>query len=208
MPRDGTATRAAIMDAAQGLILERGFAGTSVDDVLGLAGVTKGAFFHHFRSKQDLAHALMQRYAALDLGHLEGKMQRAEALSTDPLQQLLVFIGLFREEAADLTQPDAGCLMASYCYEAGLFQAEILEIISANMLTWRDRLTAKLKEIADRYPPRRDVHLPSLADQITVVFEGAYILSRIVADPAVAVQQLQHHRTYVELLFAPEPADT
>ncbi|MBW3665498.1 MAG: TetR/AcrR family transcriptional regulator [Actinobacteria bacterium] len=208
MPRDGTATRTSIMDAAEQLILERGFAGTPIDDVLAIAGVTKGAFFHHFASKQQLAHALVERYAALDLGHLEDKMRRAEELSTDPLQQLLVFVGLFREEAAELTQPYPGCLMGSYCYEAGLFDEPIMDVIASTMRTWRERLTAKLEEVADQYPPRRDVDLPSLAEQITVVFEGAYIVSKVRQDPAVVAQQLQHHRTFLELLFTPEDAPT
>lgn len=202
MPRDGTATRTAIMDAAEGLILEQGFAGTPIDDVLGVAGVTKGAFFHHFPTKQDLAQALIERYAAADLGHLERKMQRAEELSSDPLQQLLVFVGLFREEAEELTQPYPGCLMGSYCYEAGLFDAQTLGTISTTMRTWRERLLAKLEEVAAVHPPRRDVDLESLADQITVVFEGAYIVSKVLADPAVVSAQLRHHRTYLELLFA------
>lgn len=202
VPRDGTATRTAIMDAAEGLILEQGFAGTPIDDVLDVAGVTKGAFFHHFPTKQDLAHALIERYARADLGHLEGKLQRAEELSTDPLQQLLVFVGLFREEAEALTQPYPGCLMGSYCYEAGLFDQQVLGVISETMRTWRDRLLAKLEEVAAAHPPRRDVDLESLADQITVVFEGAYIVSKVLADPGVVSAQLQHHRTYLELLFA------
>ena len=192
------------MDAAEELMLERGFAGTPIDDVLGVAGVTKGAFFHHFSSKQELAHALIDRYARLDISHLEDKMHRAEELSTDPLQQLLVFVGLFREEAEELTQPYPGCLMGSYCYEAGLFDTAVLDVIRDTMKTWRERILAKLRQVEARYPPRRDVDLESLADQITVVFEGAYILSKVVSEPAVVAAQLTHHRTYLELLFAPE----
>lgn len=192
------------MDAAEDLILERGFAGTPIDDVLDLAGVTKGAFFHHFPSKQELARALIDRYARLDLGHLEEKMRRAEELSTDPLQQLLVFVGLFREEAEVLTQPYPGCLMGSYCYEAGLFDATVMDIIRDTMKTWRERLLAKLREVEARYPPRREIDLESLADQLTVVFEGAYIVSKVVSEPNVVAAQLTHHRTYLELLFAPE----
>lgn len=204
MPRDGTATRTAIMDAAEELFLERGFGGTAIDEILARTGMTKGAFFHHFPSKQDLAHALIDRYAALDLGHLDAKMARAEELSSDPLQQLLVFVSLFREEAMALTRPYPGCLMGSYCYEAGLLDDATMDVIRSTMRTWRERLVAKLDEVARVHPPRRDVHLPSLADQITVAFEGAYIVSKVVKEPEVVADQLLHYRTYLELLFAPE----
>ena len=67
VPRDGSATRERILDAAQRIVLERGFAATSVDAVLEEAPATKGAFFHHFPSKNDLGRALLKRYAAAEL---------------------------------------------------------------------------------------------------------------------------------------------
>jgi TetR/AcrR family transcriptional repressor of nem operon len=191
------------MDAAERLILDQGFAGTPVDAVTDAAGVTSGAFFHHFTTKQALARALIERYAAADLGHLERKMARAEGLSTDPLQQLLVFVGLFREEAQELTQPYPGCLMGSYCYEAGLFDEGTMDVIGTTMRTWRTRLRDKLDEVAAVHPPRREVDLDSLADQMTVLFEGAYIVSKVFVEPAVVAAQLTHYRTYLELLFEP-----
>jgi TetR/AcrR family transcriptional repressor of nem operon len=51
--RNGARTRTAIMDAAQGLILQQGFAATSIDEIIERTGVTKGAFFYHFKSKSD-----------------------------------------------------------------------------------------------------------------------------------------------------------
>ena len=56
MARDGTMTRTKIMDAAERLILEQGFGGTSIDRVIEGAGVTKGTFFYNFRTKTDLAY--------------------------------------------------------------------------------------------------------------------------------------------------------
>ncbi|MDX1660122.1 MAG: TetR family transcriptional regulator C-terminal domain-containing protein, partial [Nitriliruptorales bacterium] len=114
-----------------------------------------------------------------------------------------VFVGLFREEADALTQPYPGCLMGSYCYEAGLFDETVIDTIRETMAAWRERLLEKLEEVAAAYPPRRDVDLVSLADQITVVFEGAYIVSKVMAEPEVVAAQLTHQRTYLELLFSP-----
>lgn len=201
MPRDGTRTRQRIMDAAETLVLDRGFGGTSVDEILAAAQVTKGAFFHHFPSKQALAAALMDRYVALDVEHLDGLMGRAEELTRDPLQQLLLFIGLYRELFSDLEAPYPGCLMASYTYEAGLFDDEVKAVIADNVATWHDRIRAKLDEVVATHPPRVDVDLDSLADLVTVVVEGAFIVSRVQDDPGGTAAHLTHLRTYVELLF-------
>lgn len=203
MVRDGTATRARIMDAAEELILAQGFAGTSIDALIERAGITKGTFFYHFSNKAELAYSLVSRYSELDLGNLEHNLARAEQLARDPLQQLLVFVGLFRETAASLTEPYPGCLFASYLNEAGLFDERTLTVISDTMGTWRERLGDKLREVAAAHPPRIDVDLDTLADMITVVFEGAFILSKTMKEAQVVARQLDHYRNYLELLFAP-----
>lgn len=201
MPADGTATRATIMDMAEELVLHQGFAGTSVDSIIGEAGVTKGAFFHHFPSKQDLAHALIERFADRDQGHLFDKVHRAEKLQRDPLQQMLVFIGLFIEEAEIVTQPSPGCLMGSYVYEAGLFDDHTLKVIQDNMILWREELTRRFEKIAETHPPALDVDLRALADLMYVIIEGAFIMSRSLKEPETVADQLTHYRNYIELLF-------
>lgn len=206
MPRDATTTRTDIMDAAEALILDHGFAGTSIDRLIRKAGVTKGTFFYYFRSKADLGLALVQRFADMDRRQLEDNMDRAERLSRDPLQQVLIFIGLFREAADELAEPYPGCLFASYIHEAQLFDDQTLEVIRRAMTAWRERLGAKLREVRDVYPPRLPVDTDALADLITVLFEGAFVLSKTLREPKVVARQLDHYRTYIELLFAPDVA--
>lgn len=201
MPPDGSATRTAILDAAEGLILDRGYAGASVDRIIERAGITKGTFFHHFDGKARLAQELIERWARIDAEHLESKLTRAERLSRDPLQQLLLFAGFFIEEADELTAPEAGCLFGAYCYQSGLFEAGTLQVAEEAMRLWRVRLRGKLDEVAELYPPRMEVDLESLADQITVVFEGAYVVGRTLDEPEVVANQVRHHRNYLELLF-------
>ena len=67
MRKDGMATRERILDAAQNLILDRGYVGMTVDHVLDEVDITKGAFFHHFKTKDDLAKALLRRFAEHDV---------------------------------------------------------------------------------------------------------------------------------------------
>lgn len=191
------------MDAAEALVLDYGFSGTTVDAVISRAGVTKGAFFHHFPAKADLARALVERYAELDAQHLEQTMARAERLSRDPLQQLLIFVGLFEEEMEALTEPFPGCLFAAYCYQAQLFDEATIDVSRKAFTLWRDRIRQKLEEITSTYPPREDVDLESLADMMSTIFEGAFVLSRTLTDSGLVAEQLVHYRTYLRLVFEP-----
>jgi TetR/AcrR family transcriptional regulator, transcriptional repressor for nem operon len=170
--------------------------------VLEKAEITKGAFFYHFKSKSDLARALVERYANQDAAHLEENLKRAEKLSRDPLQQVLILIGLFQEEVEQLTEPGGGCLIASYTYQFEELDADIREISAQAVLLWRQRLGAKFEEVIAKYPPRLVVRAQDLADGVVSTFEGAFVMMRVLREPTQLSMQLAHYRNYIELLFS------
>ena len=63
-PRNSTATRSKLLDAARDVIRTKGYAATTVDDICAAAGVTKGGFFHHFPSKEQLGIAAIEQFGA------------------------------------------------------------------------------------------------------------------------------------------------
>ena len=77
----GEETKTKILDAAKQLVMDRGFAGTSIDEIIKGTDVTKGAFFHHFSSKSDLAEALLNRYAEDDVNLFLHYSEKAKTLS-------------------------------------------------------------------------------------------------------------------------------
>ncbi|WP_207063010.1 TetR/AcrR family transcriptional regulator [Motiliproteus sp. SC1-56] len=201
MPRDGTATRTKIMDAAQQMILQVGLMGTSIERVIEEAGVTKSTFFYHFRTKHDLAAALIERFADEDLHHLTDALTKAEQLSRDPLQQLLLFVGLFIEFAEQLEEPFPGCLYASYCYQSGAVSKEMMDEVEKMMRFWRAQVSRKIEEVQALYPTRIPIDREEVADHVLTTFEGAFILSKVMNEPKLAAQQLVQCRNYLELLF-------
>jgi TetR/AcrR family transcriptional repressor of nem operon len=201
MGKKGQHTRERILDTTQALILERGFAGVSLDQMIQSLGLTKGAFFHHFRNKNDLARALIQRYADQGVELFNNTLARAKRLSDDPLQQFLILVGLYEELFEGLTEPYPGCLFASYVYALQQFDEETRAIINIEFELSRRELTELLGEIVEKYPPRREIDLQSLADGFMATFEGAFILSKSLNEPDITVQQLRHYKWYVELLF-------
>ena len=206
MARDSAATRERILDTATTTALDRGFAATSVDQIVAEAGVTKGAFFHHFASKAELGRAILDRYAEADLATLDRLWTQAEALSRDPLQQTLLFVGLYAN-LPELHTPDPGCLYASFIYERQLGVDGAREVIEASVLAWRTRFRAKLDEVVAVHPPRIPVDLDAVADLVFSTSEGGYIMARATREPDLVRGQLLQVRTYLELLFeAPRAA--
>jgi TetR/AcrR family transcriptional repressor of nem operon len=204
-----TGTREKLLDAAEAIVSRQGFAATSIDQILGEVGVTKGSFFYHFKSKNELARALIERFAAADQELLRSNMERAEKLADEPLQQLLIFAGLLVEVAEQLdTSPQPGCLFATYCYEKGLFDEQTHRVIADAFLGWRRVLGEKLRAAAAEHPLAQDVDIDSLADMATVLFEGAFVMARTLSGRSLFADQMRHYRRYLQLLFgARAPAE-
>lgn len=201
MTRDGKKTRARILDGAQALILEKGLAATSIDDVLSAAGTSKGAFFHHFPTKNHLARALVERYAEADLAFLEDFMTRAEATSDDPAEQIVAFLRLFEEAADEIVAQQPSCLYVSYVYEKQFFDDGTIVVIADVLHAYRRRLAEKITTALELHPPPFPIDPATLADHVTVTFEGAFVLTRALSDPTLMQQQLELVRRYVGMLF-------
>lgn len=201
MPRNGALTREKILDITHDMVLDQGFSGTSIDSLIARAGITKGAFFYHFKSKADLALALVERFAASEETLIKELMQKAERLSRDPLQQVLIYIGLYEEMFRENQDSQQGCLLASFCYERDLFDDGVREVCAVTLAMWRDLLAAKIEEAVQVHPPREAIDPAALADHILVVIEGAFILARTYQEPGIMARQIAVARRYVELLF-------
>ena len=209
MTARGDLTKAKILDAAEAMILDQGFSATSLDRVLEKTGLTKGAFFYHFKNKNELLQALVERHSLNEEETFDGNFARAANMSRDPLQQVLIAIGFFIEQMEEMLKSspedlNPGCLFASYAYELETVVPEIHDRAKRFALYWRKGLRAKLDEIAERYPPRIDMDLDAVADNLLVAFEGGLVMGRILDDPRQIVEHLKNYRTYIELLFSPQ----
>ena len=200
MARGGD-TKERILDTAQALVLEKGFSATSLDDILKETGLTKGAFFHHFQSKADLAKQLVQRFEANDFALFEEWGRRAEALAEDPYQAVILFLKFFEEWLDNLSQPFAGCLFAVYVYESSLFDPEVNEFVSRSFARWQRLYEDKFAAVIAARKPRAEVTAAELAETIVALLEGAFILARSHRDPALISRQSRLFRGYLRLLF-------
>jgi TetR/AcrR family transcriptional regulator, transcriptional repressor for nem operon len=200
MRKDGTQTRQRILDAALQLSLDRGMAAASLDNVIEKAGITKGAFFYHFKSKQALTDELMRGFVGEYEGFFRDLTGRAESLSRDPLQQVLLLVGL-AADAYKKPPENPGCLVASYCYQGDLWTDEARKIFETEFLRWSEWILRKLKQAAKTNPPAVKTDLRQVAEMFTGVFEGAYILGRTYNDRDIISKQLLTYRDLVEALF-------
>jgi len=194
-------TRDRILDAARSLIMEQGFAGTSIDDILKDAGLTKGAFFHHFKGKGELARELVERHARKDLAMFEEFAAQAEAKSTDPLEQTLFFLEAFEDYISNSVDPSPGCMYAVYTYESMQFDPSVRDFVADTLRHWTSIYVRKFQEVIDRYKPALPVTARQLAEMIVSVVEGGLVLQRAYGDVRLTSRQSEQFRNYLTLLF-------
>jgi TetR/AcrR family transcriptional repressor of nem operon len=194
-------TRERILEAAESAVLEKGFAATSIDELIAAVGITKSGFFYHFRDKGELARALLVRYIAHENALFDNLFRRADELNEDPLHGFLVGLKMMSEMLADLPGGHPGCLVAAYCYQDRLFDKDVREMSASAVLGWRQRFRTRLDEIAARYPPRIDVNLDDLADMLSGVVDGGIILAKVLKDRHALPRQVMLYRDFVRAVF-------
>lgn len=198
---NGIATRNRILTVAEQLILQQGFSGTPIDQIIAKAAITKGGFFYHFEGKRDLAKHLLIKFLEEEEKISNDLFNRAQSLTEDPLQQVLLFLNLYAELAAELPKGHPGCLVASYTYELQQFDPEIYKIARDGMRDWKESFEVMLNHVAEKYPPKIEIDLGEVSNMFTAVFEGGIILSKISGEPYALSSQLLQYRTYIRFIF-------
>lgn len=186
--------------------MAQGFAGTSIDEILNQAGLTKGAFFHYFKGKGELARELVMRHAKNDLAMFADFAARAEAESDDPLEQTIFFLEFFEKYVSDFTDLAPGCMYAVYTYESMQFDASIRDFVSDTLRQRTSIYVRKFQEILDRYEPALPVTARQLAEMIVSIVEGGLVLERAYGEIGMTARQSEQFRNYLELLFGASKA--
>ena len=199
MPRatPGSDARAKLLDAALSVIRTKGFSATSVDELCAAAGVTKGAFFHHFKSKDALGVAAAEHWSELTGALFAGAAYHEPA---DPLERVLAYID-FRKALLRGGVPEFTCLVGTMVQEAYESAPTIRAACERSITGHAETLEADIEAAL------RDRHMTpewsakSLALHTQAVIQGAFILAKATGGAAIAADSIDHLRRYIELLF-------
>jgi len=196
MTTRGTA-RGRLLDAAVEVIRGKGLSATSVDDLCAAAGVTKGAFFHHFESKQALAVAAADHWSATTGAMFAGAGYHE---LDDPVERIFGYLdlraGLIIGSPADYT-----CLVGTMTQEAFATHPDIREACAASIFGHAETLVpdmAAALELAGNPP---GVDAKGLATFTQAVLQGSFVLSKASDEPQLVLDGIAHLRRYLEFLF-------
>ena len=165
--RNAEATQQRLMDAALSLYAERGYAGTCLDAILKRASSSKGAFYHHFDSKEALtAQALSLRWNVM-LETVEQVWQRGNS----PEEKLNLLLDLLEPKC---TEGQVACPIGLLGFESRSLPAPIRQALSEGLMHWSAQVARLLEDLG-----LEDLKARAFAEQLFLIYEGGVLVGRI-----------------------------
>jgi TetR/AcrR family transcriptional repressor of nem operon len=187
-----------LLDAALMAVRSKGYTATTVDDICEAAGVTKGAFFHHFKSKEELAVEAARHWGALTSVLFASAPYRA---LPDPLDRVLAYID-FRKAILQGELPEYTCYAGTTIQEVYDTHPLIREACEKTISDHTATVEVDIAEAMPKYNIAANWTAQSLALYTQAVIQGAFILAKAKQDSSVAADCLDHLRRYMEMLFS------
>jgi TetR/AcrR family transcriptional regulator, transcriptional repressor for nem operon len=191
-----------ILDAALSVFRTKGYTATRVEDICEAAGLTKGSFFHHFSTKEELAIAAANYWSEVTSALFSGAPYHQPA---DPLERVLAYVN-FRKMILQGELPEFTCLVGTMTQEVYGTHPAIREACNASISGHAATLVPDIEEAMRKYSVRGDWTAESFALFTQATIQGAFILAKAKNGVAVAADCIDHLHRYIELLFnQPKP---
>jgi TetR/AcrR family transcriptional repressor of nem operon len=186
-----------LLNAALHVIRAKGYSATRIEDICEAAGLTKGSFFHHFKSKEDLALAAAGYWSEITSRLFASAPFHAP---TDPLDRILAYID-FRQALIHGDLPDFTCLVGTMVQEVYDTHPALREACNHSIASHAATLVPDIEAAL----AQRGIHPEWTADSLALftqgAIQGAFILAKAQHSREIAAASINHLRRYIELLF-------
>jgi TetR/AcrR family transcriptional repressor of nem operon len=186
-----------ILNAALQVIRAKGYSATRVEDVCEAAGLTKGSFFHHFKSKEDLAVEAAAFWDVVTSGLFVTAPYHNLPKAID---RLLGYVD-FRKALLLGNLPEFTCLVGTMVQEVYETWPAIRDACERSISRHAATLEADIAEAMRDQDVSEEWTAQGLALHTQAVIQGAFILAKAKGGPEIAAQSLDHLRRYLTLLF-------
>lgn len=190
-----TDTRTSLLESSYTLMLAHGYAATGVDEICRHAQVSKGSFYHFFKTKQQCAMEMLKHHMAGAQATLE------EGLDLSGLNRLDGAIAYVKHlEGLSETVFRDGCLIGAFALELAESHPELRQEVSRELHAMASHFEEVLSPLTQCGPSQAAPSARELAEQMLTAIEGGVVLSKAHGNPRYVSQALRLFRHYLELL--------
>jgi len=193
-------TKRQLLDAAVSLMRLKGYNATTVDDICSAARVTKGAFFHYFKSKQGIAKAALARFGdGKDQDFHDAPFGKLE----DARDRVYGRLDFIEETAGGMSESTQGCLIGTLAQELSLTDPELRAICHELLLRMARDFAKDLAEAKSAHAPAAGFDPEKLSVMFVSIFQGSTLLAKNSGSNTVLMDNLQQFRLYLEGFIGP-----
>ncbi len=190
-------TRTKLLDATLNVIRSKGYSATTIDDICAASGVGKGSFFHHFKSKEELAVAATAHWSLITGALFESAPYQ---LVQDPRDRILAYID-FRSAIAQGALAEVTCLLGTMVQETYDSHPAIRIACREGIESHAKTLVPMIEQAKAMYAPEADWTAESLTLYTQSALQGAFVIAKSQGDIAIAKQCIAHLRNYIQTLL-------
>ncbi|HEX4264365.1 MAG TPA: TetR/AcrR family transcriptional regulator [Verrucomicrobiae bacterium] len=196
-------TKLKLLDAAVVLMRRKGFAATTVDEICAEAGVTKGGFFHYFKTKDDIAKAAIERFYESKAVEFQEAPFRKLA---DPLDRVFGRLDFAKKSSGGSRQVTKGCLLGMFAQELSFTNPGLRDTCRSALERIAADFEKDLAEAKAIYSPKMEFEPRSVAMLYLSIIQGSQMMAKVAESNAVLAENIEQFRRYLQSIFGVSPS--
>ena len=189
-------TKEKLLEAAQKIMMDKGFVAASIDEICQEAQLTKGSLFHYFKTKEDLGLAVLKHFSQ----YMFELRKSSLGNETDPLKQVFLFINFFLTLSED-PQAIKGCLIGTFAQEISTTHPNLRDCCRESFKENAEFFKKILDMAKFQHMPNKELDTLSLSEYFISVVQGSIIMAKTKQDISILKRNIIHFRSYIEILF-------
>jgi len=190
-----------ILDAAQELMMAKGFVATTLDEICEASGVSKGSLFHYFKNKEDLGKATLMRYGQKMTEMKQAALDDIQKNESDPLKRIFQYLNFMSEMVKKKGDKGGGCLVGTFAQEISQTHPELREVCQQGFKYMAESIRTDLEEAKIKYNPEGNIDTQSFADFFVSIAQGSMLLVKTHENIDIMLKNLELFKQHLQFVF-------
>lgn len=185
--KKGEITKQKIIEASAPIFNQKGYAGTSIDDIIKATGLKQGGIYRHFSSKDDIAKACFQYSAGLLYKRLTDAIDECKNSKDELFAILDEFVLIVKNP-----QIEGGCPILNTSIDCDDTNEDMKELVQKAVNDWKSLISGILNKCIVQGEFSKDLDVDEFANAFIATIEGGIFLSKLYDDANCIIKVINY----------------